>query len=64
MHEMQTIGTDVRGVCQSVTNAPNDPGSASLCRVREVIRCSLRQMPLATCFTDEKRDVHLLWLTL
>jgi len=36
MHEMQTIFTNVCGVCLlvclSVTNAPSDPGSASLSR--------------------------------
>jgi len=58
MHEMQMILTDVRSVCLSVTNAPNDPGVASLsaaaravyaaCRVRGVIRYSFQQMPLAS----------------
>jgi len=60
MHEMQSILTDVRGVrlsvCLSVTNVPNDPGSAAAravyaaCRVCGVVRYSLRQMPLASCF--------------
>jgi len=40
MYEMQTTVTNARGVCLSVslsvTNAPNDPGSASLGRVRRV----------------------------
>jgi len=35
MHKVQTIVTDVHGVCLSVclsvTNTPNDPGSALLC---------------------------------
>jgi len=66
MHEMQTIVTDVCGVCQSVClsvmNAPSDSSSASLyrvigggrrmqCRVHGVIQCSLRLMPLASCLT-------------
>jgi len=67
MHEMQFILTDVHSirpsVCLSVTSAPNDPGLASLCGVISggmcsvrrvacaVIRCSLRQMPLACCCT-------------
>jgi len=33
MLKMQTIFTDVCGVCLSVTNALNNPGSASLCWV-------------------------------
>jgi len=33
MHEIQTIVTDVRGVCLSVMNALNDLGLASLCGV-------------------------------
>jgi len=56
MHEMQTIVTDVRGVCQfvslSVTRLKSAAARAvyAACRVRGVIRCSLRQMPLAFCY--------------
>jgi len=53
MHEMQTIVTDVRGVCLSVslfvclsvTNALNDPGSASLCRVIGGGTCNVHLAP-------------------
>jgi len=47
MHEMQTIVTDVCGVCLSVTNALNDPGSASLCGVIGGGACSVRRVPCA-----------------
>jgi len=56
MHDVQTILSNVCGVSLSVTDAPNDPGLASLsaaacavyvaCRVLGVIQCSLRQMHL------------------
>jgi len=45
MHEMQTIVADVCGVCLSlrlsVTNALNDPGSTSPCRVNGGGVCSV-----------------------
>jgi len=59
MHEMQTIVTDVRGVCPSVslsaylsvTNAHSE-ADLSACSVfgGGVIRCSLCQMTLASCY--------------
>jgi len=45
MHEMQTIVTDVHGVCQSVCPSR---GSARL-HCAWVIRCSLCQITLASC---------------
>jgi len=56
MHEMLTILTDVRGVCLSVCLSVTRFESAAAravyasCRVLGVIRCSLRQMPLASCY--------------
>jgi len=57
MHEMLTIVTDARGVCLSVClsvtrlkSAAARAVYAAACRVRGVIPCSLRQMPLASCF--------------
>jgi len=56
MHEIQTIVTDVCGVCLSVCLSVTPLKLAAAhavyasCRVRGVIRCSLRQMPLASCF--------------
>jgi len=47
MHQMQTIVTDVSGVCLSVTN---DSCSASQC---VVIWCNLCQIILASCYTLE-----------
>jgi len=48
MHEMQTIITDDRGVCQSVCHAAQL--SSDACSVHGVIRCSLCQITLASCF--------------
>jgi len=49
MHDMLTILTDVRSVCQSVCHARLKSAAAravyTTCRVRGVIRYSLRQMP-------------------
>jgi len=56
MHEMLTILTDVRGVCLSVSLSVTRLKLAAVravyaaCRVRGVIQCSPRQMPLASCF--------------
>jgi len=47
---MQTIVTDVRDVCQSVTNALNKPGSASLCGVMGGGACSVLNLPLRGSF--------------
>jgi len=53
MHEMLTIVTDVRGVCLSVTRLKSAAARAAYaaCSVRGVIRCSLRQMSLASCYS-------------
>jgi len=63
MHEMQTIVTDVRGVCPSVCQsvchectewprkAKRTRDSASLCGV---IRCSLCHTTLATCLSMQR----------
>jgi len=51
MHEMLTILSDVRVVCLSVTRLKSAAARAvyaACCRVRRVIRSSLRQMPLAS----------------
>jgi len=56
MHEMLTILTDVRGVCLSVCLSVTRLKLVTAravyiaCRVRGVILCSLRQMPLASCY--------------
>jgi len=52
MHELLTIVTDVRGVCQSVARLELGAGHAvyAMCCVRGVIWCSMRQMPLASRF--------------
>jgi len=50
MHGMQTIVTDDRGVCQSLSqsvyHAPQLGGACSVCGV---IRCSLCQITFASC---------------
>jgi len=53
MHDMLTILTDVRGVSLSVTRLKSAAARAvyAACRVRGVIRCSLRQMLLASCIS-------------
>jgi len=48
MHEMQTIVTDVRGVCLSVSHAAA-PAVCTACRVHGVFQCSLHQVLLASC---------------
>jgi len=49
--QMQTIVADCCGVSLSVslsvTNAPNDPGSAALCGVIGGGACSVRRVPCA-----------------
>jgi len=57
MHEMQTIVINVRSVrlsvSLSVTNAPNDPGSASLCGVISGGECRVwghQVQPLSNAF--------------
>jgi len=52
MHQIQTVVTDVRvvrclSVSLSVTNAPNDPGSASLGEVIVGGACSVRRVSCA-----------------
>jgi len=47
MHDMQTVVTDVCGVCLSVSLYVTPLNSALLCGV---IRCSLCQIILASCF--------------
>jgi len=51
-HEMQTILTDVRGVCLSVTRLKSEAAGAvnAACRKRGVIRCNLRQMSLTSYY--------------
>jgi len=55
MHEMQTVLTDVRGVCLSVCPSVMWLESAvaravyTACHVYGVIRCSLCQITLTTC---------------
>jgi len=65
---MLTILTDVRGVCQSVCLSVTWLKSAAAravyatYRVRGFIRCSLRQIPLASCYYDHYECGRLSWL--
>jgi len=49
MHEMLTILTNVHGVCLSVRLSVTRLKSVAARAVCGVIRCSLSQMPLASC---------------
>jgi len=50
MHKTQTIATDERDVSPSVESAAARAVCAA-CGVRGLIRCSLRQLTLAFCYT-------------
>jgi len=50
MHEMQTIVTDVRGVCLSVVCHAVARAVYAAYRVRGIIWCSLCRMPSDSCF--------------
>jgi len=49
MHDMQTIFTDVRGICQSVCLLVSLSHGSTLLHFAGVIWCSLYQITLASC---------------
>jgi len=61
MHEMQTILTDVRGVCLSVTRLKLAAARAmyATCRARGVFRCSLCQSTFTTCLAVQPLDCQI-----
>jgi len=63
MHDMQTIVTDVRGVCQSV--CPSVCRSRGLTRLycAGIIRCSLCQITFAFCFVSSQLYLALPYIS-